>query len=386
MNTRGQEGFALLLVLLVVMAFGAGVFLTMQQRGSTDPDEAARTGDDLRAGLAGLVAYAAWGGVSTGRPATVPCPDISDPGTEGYGRMNAGVCGGSASVHLRRLPWKTLDLEPAAEPLWLAVDDRFVNHGKNEPLNPDRDDVDGNLRLNGQPGFAAIVLAPGEPVENQPGRPSADIADYLEAHNSEIVNDFPTARFEDCGGIGGQTEFNGEIVSCNDRALGITAERLLALGARRALAEVEAILQGEYSDVSELPYAAVPGTEPLLPCRENELTGLLPLTAGDPDEGGCGGDEFLDICKIKIMPQWIRPYEGAEEFEEEKFPCLHAGDEGEAETGNDWLRFITYDFSDDCETTDGERAVCLGFVETFDEIEGFEDLDRKFTLTGGGSE
>lgn len=394
MNRCRQHGFALLLILLVIVTVGAGLFLSAGPlRVQTDPEEAAEVGGELRAGRSSLVVYAAWGGVSQGRPGTVPCPDMSEPGTNGYGIMNPGDCSHSTEesirdVYVGRLPWETLDLEPAREPVWLAIDRRFVNHPNSEPVNPSNPELIGELELNGVPGFAAVVLAPGDPVEGQTGRPSSALSDYLEGFNAEEQDDKPTVDFEDCGGTGGQSRLDG--VPCNDRAIGITAERLLELGARRALAEVEAFIQNRYTNISTLPYAAVSGTAPLLPCRADEVKGRLPLTPGDPDNGGCGGDEFLDLCD---MPQWIRPYEDADEFDPIEFPCLYSeddendqngDDEVEVETGNDWLRYITYDISDDCVTQEGDRAVCLGFVETFDDIYGFENLTRQFTLTAGG--
>lgn len=374
MHRSRQSGFMLILIMLVVMVTGTTVLLAAQLRDASDPVAgAAEAAHDLKAARSALVVYAVRGGVdgnpSTGRPGTLPCPDTSTPGTPGYGEVPVGNnCSGS-DVFVGRVPWKTLDLEPAEEPLWLAIDANFVNHSNSEPVNPSEPDLDGALELNGESGFAAVVLAPGLPLAGQTDRPASDVEEYLEGYN---VESGPSPRFEHCGGDGGDSRLGQP---CNDRALGLTAAALLEMAGRRVLAETEEILRDYYDGVgsSTLPHAAAAGSAPELPCEDGLPEGGLPLTAGDPATGGCGGSEFLDVC---AMDRWIRPEDLVGELD------CGPGVEG----GNDWLRLITYSIDLACTQPGQPCTAHLGFVDHFG-IDAYIDLRREvsFGTTGGGS-
>jgi len=389
MNLGRQRGFALLLILLVIVTVGSTLLFTGPLRLGTDPEEQAVIGSDLVEGRSGLTVYAAWGGVSSGRPGTVPCPDMSEPGEPGYGQMHNFSCNSSDEVFIGRLPWKTLDMRPAPQPVWLAVDGFFVNDPDNEPVNPTNDNLTGLLRLNGESGYAAVVLAPGDPLEGQTGRPSSAISDYLEGHNRDGHDGEagPTPQFENCGAMDSVSRLDDE--PCNDRAIGIRASRILELGGLRALAEVEEIIRNYNAPPGEgeLPYPAGMNTGPQFHCDEAQSSGRLPLSASTEEEG-CQG--YFDVCEMDA--QWIRPLEeDIGEYDCEPENDFENDDESEPFSGgNDWLRLVHYRPDSTCFTPGGPCSVTLSFEiqEAIDEeIEQvFADMTREVVLEspGGG--
>lgn len=341
---RRDAGFALLLALLALLGASAAL---LAAGTATSPDRAeqmSRRAADLKTARRALLAYAAMGGVhvdpDTGRPGTVPCPDTSEPDGEWFGTMNMGVCGAGKPVFVGRLPWRTLDLAPGEEPPWLVIDGNLANHGFKEPINPDVPDPAGVLEIDGEDGYAAILIAPGDPLDVATGRPSSRAGDYLERVNA-VTNEQHT----DCAG-GPYAETSED--ACNDRLLGITADETLDMARRRLLADLERQLRAYYHDDPggrRLPYAAPAGSEPEQTCRKGLEKGLLPLSAEAASGGkstACGEGQALDVC---AMDPWLRP------LSMEAFACT--------EGGNDWLRFVSYEIDPGCRKPGGPCRVRL---------------------------
>lgn len=326
-----QRGFVLLLVLLVLMVAGAALFVTARAPG--DAERAARDSRSAKV-MAGVrdavIAYAGFGGTNNVKGA-LPCPDFDDPGDPGSGQSNSLTCtGGSASVYLARLPWRTIDVDTRTGNLWYGIDaDYRDEESEVEPLNPS---TPASLQVNGEGGYVAVIIHPGDPLAGQTGRPSSTISDYLEEDNAD-----GDQAFTDC------TDIN----NCNDRVAGIRIDALWDPVQRRVLGEVEEVLQDYHAAKGYLPYAADFGT---VECVDGNHLGQLPLTDGD---GDCGG--ATEALNESDFPVWIR---------------------SEAQGGNDWLDFIVYHVDDDC--TASSPGCTTGTLE----LDGAGGLDTIVAASG----
>lgn len=389
-----QQGYALILLMLVIMALGTTLlFRNLSVDARTSPDSQVRQASDLKEARAVLLLYAFNGGVSndptSGRPGTLPCPDMNEPTESGFGEMNVGSCTGEGDVSLGRIPWDTLDMSVPSEPVWLAIDDKFLNHRDTEPVNPDfqqapADPLWGRLTLDNRDRLAAVLIAPGSPIrlpshDQVTGRESSDAFDYLERVNA-LTDTESRYEFTNCGGEPGIGDGDNQ---CNDRAVGVRASDLMRLARKRVLLEVERLLREAHRPTAapQIPYAAAFGSSPLQSCEPGLTHGLLalvPFEASEDEEAppGCRDDDLLfsqepidsngssypEFCEL--VPVWLRP---ANPHFEEDFGCDQPGD-GDDEhgpAGNDWLRFVSYELQPDADCSDPSQAcvVDLGFID-----------------------
>lgn len=357
-SRRMQGGYALLVTVLMLVLFSVAFLLPNREPGRAQATrDLAEKAENLQDAKGALLVYATIGGVdgdaATGRPGTLPCPDMSTPDDSGSGYMSITDCG--SKPELGRFPVKTLRLSFDRPIPWFAMDANFLNDGT-EPINPDQTPaLSGQLELDGDPGYAAILIAPGTPLNGQ-DRNIDEAASFLERSNA-FSGDHPKGEnFDSCKSTTADPEADDE--PCNDYVVTITAEEVMNTARRRVLAELESILVEHYENDpgnQTLPYPASPGSAPEQECDPKLETGMLPLT--EPT-GGCKGNGHLDVCG---MARWIRP------LDIEEFDCDAA-----IEAGNDWLRFIRYEIDSSCAVPSGG---CVATVTSDN-----EDIYREITF------
>lgn len=196
-----QRGFVLVLVVVgLVVGIGA-LLLVGLSRTSSNLSRDELTQNSLRQAKAGLLAYAAsWPNrrgtnLATASndvfgqkrpPGFLPCPDQtnSGAGVGGCGNETGNSAAGQAA-RLGRLPFRTLALpdlrDGYGERLWYAVSSKYKTNDPNYDLNPDtglgtitvrnsqgdviHDGTNTNLYNADAGGVAAVIIAPGEPLE-----------------------------------------------------------------------------------------------------------------------------------------------------------------------------------------------------------------------------
>ena len=203
------------------------------------------------------------------RPGELPCPDLDN---DGRLLLNVDFRGGrDVPCASRRgwLPFRTLGSDElrdgAGERLWYALSDTY-HAGHSAPLNSE---VAGELSVGAAGDIAAVVIAPGFPVDERQARQREEegsppdarrlVSAYLEGANADAALDHyahpSRPRPEE-----------------NDRVLPITRRELAAVVEKRVLGEVAAALAAFYREHGTLPWLvplgdpgaaslrAVPGT------------------------------------------------------------------------------------------------------------------------------
>ncbi len=280
MGGTRQQGLVIL-VMMTIIILGSAMLLVSglndnawQRRNDVD---SARALAQARQALAGFAA------ASQARPGELPCPDVDDDGVADY---TSGLC-----VSLTgRLPWRTLGLgdlrDGRGERLWYGVSDN-LHANASSVINSN---TTGQLTVDGQGGFAAVVMAAQETLTGQVrsaanrNRPGA----YLEGDNATTGdNSFVTQ---------GSAPFN-------DRLLALATEELMALVERRVAGELANYLQDYYTLNGFYPYAARIGDGPNYYCDNALRRGLLPLAIGTGFIPGSGVD-------CAGLPGWNTPLPG----------------------------------------------------------------------------
>ena len=165
---RRCRGAVLLAALVPALLFGGGALLhRLEADGPSRRIEDERTRRALARAKEVLLDYAF---SDPNRPGELPCPDL-----DGDGRLMLGVDfrGGRdvPCASLRGwLPFRSLGVEElrdgAGERLWYAVSD--IHHaGHSAPLNSE---VAGQLSVDGAGDVAAVIIAPGFPVDEGQAR------------------------------------------------------------------------------------------------------------------------------------------------------------------------------------------------------------------------
>lgn len=266
-----QGGYAVLLGLLGAVLLVGGLTLEAQ-RLRPSATGAATSADPLARARAALVAYNV---DDDALPGALPCPDFV-----GDGIADIHCQSGSAPVYTERLPWRTLDMPHGPGKLWYALDRDFRDNPDpmaSHPVVPLNSTAQGGLRIDGEGGFAAVVMAPGDALAHQ-RRTHDGIDAYLEADNRD-----GDARFTRCRGD----------ASCNDRVLGVRAADLLAPVRERVLSAVRARLDAFAEAHGRYPWAAPLG-QPEGTCQRGTARGAVPIARGD-----CA-------AALSGVPAWLR--------------------------------------------------------------------------------
>ncbi|NTV09429.1 MAG: hypothetical protein HGA47_01475 [Zoogloea sp.] len=180
-----ERGWALVAALLLAIVAALGLLARPMELSPARlrTARALHTGQVLARAKEALLARAG----SDADTGTLPCPDRDGNG------IAALLSGNHCPQDLGWLPWRTLDLpelrDAAQETLWYAVSrsvqDKGMNGGADFAC-----DAAGEFSLDGRPGIAAIVFAPGEPLPGQTGRPGSRSQDYLDAANTRTTGQF----------------------------------------------------------------------------------------------------------------------------------------------------------------------------------------------------
>jgi hypothetical protein len=264
---RTERGVALLAV-VVFVSIVLGVYAVGRLGDAAERERrASRTAEALASARQALIAYAATddirasGAADQIRPGSLPCPDA-----DGDGRVTVGadIVGGACRVYVGRIPWNRLGIPPpvddAGEVLWYALSPQFRDVGSLEPdalghlaqgglVHPD---APGVLSITEQPGglthsgVVAIVFAPGPALGSQSrgGAGAFEPANYLDGDNGSTATAFVAATAS---------------ATFNDRLLAVTRDDLMAMGERRALAEVSRALAAYFARHGYLPPPAAFG-------------------------------------------------------------------------------------------------------------------------------
>ena len=183
-----NDGFALLLLVLVALGAMGALLVTRLNTGAAQAARNQSTDESLRIASEALIAYAAGRRFSAGTPmpGSLPCPDLSD---DGDAEPSCGSASGSTQQQNRlgRLPWRTLgipDLRDASgERLWYAVSSKYKANTANLDLNPStglgtitlrdsagtvvHDGTSSNAYAGSLGGAVALIIAPGQVLKRQ---------------------------------------------------------------------------------------------------------------------------------------------------------------------------------------------------------------------------
>lgn len=209
-----QSGAAVLVFMLLIFLMATAFFLKQ-----SNPVGARNQADMVTASAMAQAKEALLGRAATNGnlPGSLTCPDITN---DGVADGNFGNC----TALVGRLPWKTLDLpellDGNGERLWYAIAFKLRDHVSSPPINPQQT---LQMTLDGTPNVASIIFSPGTPLAGQTGRPSSNVADYLDGSNSDgdsnYVSGLPSSTF-------------------NDKVLTITRDQLFETVNQRVLAEI----------------------------------------------------------------------------------------------------------------------------------------------------
>ncbi len=164
-NNQRQRGAAILILVLILMLGLITLFTFRMDRRGPELEADRKTALALaqaKEALLGRAASHTSGGAP--RPGILPCPD-----THARGSFNEGVADSSCNTNaLGRLPWRTLDLpdlgDGAYGRLWYKLS---INFQGNSSIKVNTATL-GTLTVGGAgPMFAAIVFAPGAPLDGQ---------------------------------------------------------------------------------------------------------------------------------------------------------------------------------------------------------------------------
>ncbi|MBK1680214.1 hypothetical protein [Rhodocyclus tenuis] len=231
---KQQRGVALLVVFLIILLAGMGIFFNKLNSNSPIARDQ-RTAAALAQARDALIGYAAsYGDTHSGQVfGFLPCPDIDNDGSaETCDQKNVTVVG--------RLPWKTLDLpdlrDADGECLWYAVSGSFKNNPDPDLLNwdsagqlrvvdarsgqvlVDADDLAGN-----DGGAAAVIFAPGPPIAGQQ-RPTGNQTCSGSAANTYAAY-IDSGSFPSAGSVTVKQGVRGD-ATVNDRLIWITPREI----------------------------------------------------------------------------------------------------------------------------------------------------------------
>ena len=277
---ESQRGAARMVILIVVLLGFVTVLVSLLSTSAIKNAQQGTTAAALAQAKDTLIGRAVLDG---NRPGSLPCPD-----TDNDGDVN-GVAGNCTDSYIGRFPRKTLELpdigDGNGERLWYVLSPSFRDNPAAQPLNSVSPNVwTDSLTLGAETNIVAIVFEPGTPLNGQNGRPSSNIADYLEGENADSNTVYAAGPTSE---------------TFNDRALAITRADLMAAVEKRMAAEARQLLTDFYTNSHVVagsryfPYAATLGTNsPTIGLR----LGLLPVSCRFQRSGTAPGFTYISNC------------------------------------------------------------------------------------------
>ena len=269
-EARKQGGFALLLMVLLLMGAGGVVLagFTQQVKQEAEQQRYEHNQRVLREAKQALLMYAyrypdialAFNGSIRG-PGRLPCPDTDDTGTP---NPATDCIDGFGDAMVGRFPWNANGMQfydardAAGERLWYAVAGNFSNFNAATVINSaDRDegsitlfDQSGRVLYDGSvSGIAAVIIAPGMPLsrdENGNGTyetPQDRLADpnnpanYLDTFGDFDNSQFVNGSADDADGFIMGPVFDvgvGDIV-VNDQLIIVTTDEIIDMAEKKVL-------------------------------------------------------------------------------------------------------------------------------------------------------
>lgn len=268
-----QTGYALILMVVALMGVG-GVVVTGFTQGAKQETEHERYLHNqriLEQAKQALLQYAYNYPVTAGNgPGRMPCPD-----TDNDGIPNATAnCSGLGGVGiLGRFPWAEPEMhfydarDASGERLWYGVSNQFANSGGGVTVNSDTvgsitiQDRSGAVLYDGSVnGVAAVIIAPGAPIDRNGVRQDRSVAngddpfDYTDDNNDDKDTDpgiIDADKYLDLFGAIDNADFvNGTangfvkgpidnrvngVLQVNDQMIVITAAEVIAMAEKATL-------------------------------------------------------------------------------------------------------------------------------------------------------
>lgn len=259
LERQGNSGYALLLMLIVLMGIGGVVAagFTQSARQEAERERYLHNKKILEEAKRALLQYAYnYPQFNLEGPGRLPCPDFDDDGTPN----NTVVCNNNVG----RLPWAEPELnfydarDASNERLWYAVSSNFRNVGGGGSINSGTlgritiEDRSGGVIYDGTAtGVAAVIIAPG-PAIDRAGVPQDRIADpddpvnYLDLFGAVDNADFVSGTAN--GFVMGPIEdLATGTVLVNDQIAVVTTDEVIAMAEKAMLQTYREALES-YSD------------------------------------------------------------------------------------------------------------------------------------------
>ena len=305
---RADQGAALLLLLFLVVLFSLSFFISRLSGISPELRQQKKTFIALQQAKDALIAWSVLQGdkgkSTTARPGTLPCPDLTNNGTQ-------GACALASGTTLGRLPWKTLEMDELhdanGDRLWYAVSTNF----RGAETGAINSDTRGSLLLYAPDGvtlltppgeeLAAIIFSPGKSLPAQQRVAGQTVAaahlDSANGRNNALAaGPFISGIVRDAQGT----------VLANDLAVGISAKELISAVEKRVLNEAQRLLT-VYAATEGAGNYPNPGAPNGANCAK-KLSSIKNVTQCESDAQFCAGrfPENLSGSDDAPIPSWFQ--------------------------------------------------------------------------------
>lgn len=260
MQTKtGQEGIVLIAMVLVVFVTATSLFFVAiknQSGAGNEVETKIQVREQLTLAKEALISYAInYSDYYISGPGRLPCPDIIEDGDDNDAPYSNGTWTWCDSAYYRhRLPLYT-DLPSGTryrfmddymadidQRFWYAVTPDFAHltyPNADKQLDALNTTSDGDFSLDGEPDIVAVIIAPGEAVDDQT-RPSTNyydnFYDYLESTNAPWWStSFVTSDASDPDNF-------------NDQVIGISRAELMAGVTAKVVKEIKTQLDNDHPD------------------------------------------------------------------------------------------------------------------------------------------
>lgn len=266
-----QQGAALLLALLIAVLGSLSLIV-----GQLSAAEARQSAERSTAAALARAREALLGRAASddNRPGSLPCP-AADAGGQA-----ALFVGSRCPSPIGRFPWKTMKTgelrDGYGELLWYALSPALRDHPLAEPINAG---TATEMRVDGRPEIAAVLIAPGPALAAQGGRPGRAVGDYLDGGNADGDLDFVSGPLA---------------AGFNDRVLPIARDELFRLVGRRVLGEI----RGPDDRNPQLPSNGLR--------RHHRDFGVFPWADDDGDGRAETGATSGQVAHLDLqLPDWL---------------------------------------------------------------------------------